>query len=475
MSEATVSVLFMDPLIDRLNAAIAVLTEVARVDRATLSDIDLIRLVRREEKLSRLVTSSQVQSAAEVAERSRQELCGDGLSARNGFPKPLPFLEYLTGAGQRELGDRVRLGAAIRPGVSLTCEALPAEFPLLAESIRSGHVSVDCGSAIVRHLRQGAYGASATPERLEAAERSLVQIAVEQSVDAVTAAARAWREALDPDGAEPRFEEIRARRGLSKRREKKGITAWQLRTDPLGTALLDAVLAEATTPGAVPRFLADDDRSGGTTRVIDVNGDEIDVLNDPRSRQQKQLDVLTGVLSAGLRASHDSDPSLRATGTVIATVTLDLLERGVGVGWLAGVDEPVPAATLQRMACDSRVRIQVLGKNRVPLFEAVSNRFFSDAHRRAMLTRDGDRCCGPGCQIPATWADAHHVQPWSHDGPTNVSNGVLLCQRCHTGLHAGDFEMQMIDGHPHVRLNVDHFNSAAWRPADHQRTVRTAA
>ena len=57
------------------------------------------------------------------------------------------------------------------------------------------------------------------------------------------------------------------------------------------------------------------------------------------------------------------------------------------------------------------------------------------AARRLIVTRD--RCCQwPGCEMPAPWCDAHHFVHWEHGGRTDAANGLLLCRRHHSFLHA---------------------------------------
>jgi hypothetical protein len=316
---------------------------------------------------------------------------------------------------------------------------------------------------------------------MEAAERSLVDLAASVGTDDVRAAAKAWREALDPDGAEPRYEEILRRRGLTKGRQHNGITTYVLKADPQASALLDAVLDEATAPGTTPRFMSDEDRERGTETVVDEDGGAREVLVDQRSRQQKQLDILVGVLTAGLRASHDATPDLRATGTVTATVTLAELEAGVGAAWLAGSEEPISISAVEQLICDSSIRVMVLDDSGRPLGEirrlgrAVLDRYFTDSQRRAMMARDGDRCSGPGCHSPAAWCDAHHVQHHSAGGPTSLDNGVLLCGSCHSALHSGAFELKMVDGIPYLRLGVQAGDEIAWRRAGSSRALGKAA
>jgi Domain of unknown function (DUF222)/HNH endonuclease len=432
-------------------------------------------LVKAEEQVSRLVGSSQARSAAEVAERSRFELGTGGLSMRNGFRNPVPFLEHLTRAPQADLYQRVKLGAAIRDRVALTGERLPAEFPFVAAGLSSGLMSTEAATVIIRQLRQAQHGAEATPERRDVAEQALTELATLEYTDVVVAASRVWRDALDPDGVEPRYEEILHRRGLTKGREHNGITHWHLATDPRSTALLDAVLEDATTPGAVPRFMSDDDRVRGTTSSTDEAGNTIEVLADPRSREQKQLDVIVGVLTAGIRASHDAAPDLRATGTIIATISLAELEAGQGTGWLTGSNEPIPASVLQQMACDAKIRVMVLGKNGKPLYETVLDRYFTPTQKRAMIIRDGPQCVGIGCHNPASWCDGHHVVFHADGSPTNLDNGVLLCASCHAALHNDAFELTMIDGIPYLRLGIDAWDDSAWRPAGRPRPRIRAA
>jgi hypothetical protein len=109
-------------------------------------------------------------------------------------------------------------------------------------------VSTDAAAIIIRQVRAGQDGFEATPERVQAAEQALTELAATTSADVVAAAARSWRDALDPDGVQPRYDDIVQRSGLVKGREHNGITHWGLDTDPLGTALLDAVLEDSTTP-----------------------------------------------------------------------------------------------------------------------------------------------------------------------------------------------------------------------------------
>jgi hypothetical protein len=77
--------------------------------------------------------------------------------------------------------------------------------------------------------------------------------------DQVGVQARAWREALDPDGAEPRDERLFRKRSLRLDAERDGLVPFTGQLEPLGAALLKSAFAEADSSRAGPRFLSEAD------------------------------------------------------------------------------------------------------------------------------------------------------------------------------------------------------------------------
>jgi len=49
-----------------------------------------------------------------------------------------------------------------------------------------------------------------------------------------------------------------------------------------------------------------------------------------------------------------------------------------------------------------------------------------------------------------TQCDAHHVQWWRHGGATDLQNLVLTCSAHHSGIHAGTWQLTIINGVPWV-------------------------
>jgi hypothetical protein len=115
----------MTEIRDAIQQAKAALSSIAHVNRASLSDDDLVFLLRAEEEIGRFSDTGRVLTAAEVADRSRYELGAEGLSMRLSERKPALFVEQITRVSAAEASRRIRIGSAIRPRVSLLGEVLP--------------------------------------------------------------------------------------------------------------------------------------------------------------------------------------------------------------------------------------------------------------------------------------------------------------------------------------------------------------
>jgi hypothetical protein len=140
---------------------------------------------------------------------------------------------------------------------------------------------------------------------------------------------------------------------------------------------------------------------------------------------------------------------------------------------MSDVVEPISAATAGMIACDSGVQPILLGARGEPLALGRRQRLFSAAQRKVLAVRDGG-CAWPECTAPPAWTHAHHVIPWSHDGPTDVDNGVLLCAFHHHLVHEGEFAIRMIDQIPHLRAPARLDRDERWRRMGRHRVAVAA-
>jgi 5-methylcytosine-specific restriction protein A len=80
----------------------------------------------------------------------------------------------------------------------------------------------------------------------------------------------------------------------------------------------------------------------------------------------------------------------------------------------------------------------------------VPNRVFTGWQRRVISLRDGG-CVIPGCHIPASWCEIHHVLPAAQDGPTHTDNGTMLCWFHHATIDTSGWLIRMNRGVPEIK------------------------
>jgi len=462
----------MTEQLEVLDQAIALLADLARLQFAASDDETACALSSRIEQAGRLIDGMRAQSAADLDSRSAFELGSEGLGYRVGHRRGVHLVEYLTRTSQGDAARRIHLGRAISPRSTLDGRPLPAEHPHVASAIIDGTMGVDAAAHVIRCLDQAAR--TAPQVHLDAAELALVDASTRESADLVAVEARLWREALDPDGAELREGELRQRRRFSLGRESHGLTPFSGACDPASAALLRAAFAESTAPDAGPRFLDAEDAARGSESITTADGDIVTTVRDPRTREQRQYDVLIGLITAGLRSTGSEPGGMRSTATVMAVVKLSDLDSGRGVGWLDDVAEPVSVATVRELACGDGYRTYVTDDFGEPLYEGRRTRYFTPAQRRALAVRDGG-CVWPQCTAPPSWCHAHHVEEWKahgHHGSTDLDNGVLLCPAHHHMLHDSAFTMKMIDGRPRLLAPPWIDRDQEWRPVGRGRVTR---
>ena len=281
---------------------------------------------------------------------------------------------------------------------------------------------------------------------------------------------------LDPDGAEPADDIAMRARGIVLGRAKDGVipvrggllpeVAGQLQR--IFDAYLNPNVDGPPLPGVVfrpseeshcrdtePTGMDDGDLpSGDPGRMVDA-----------RSRAQKQHDILAAAL--GIAARHDDMPRLGgAAPTLVVTVAADDYATGNGWAHIDGIDTPVPIRVAAHTACAGGIQRVMFDSGGRIIGIGATDRIFTAHQRRAIAIRDGE-CLIPGCHVPATWCEIHHVQEHARGGPTHTDNGVALCWHHHRTLGTSGWEIRMRHGIPHIR------GPAWWDPTRQWRTRRS--
>ena len=280
---------------------------------------------------------------------------------------------------------------------SLVADKAP-HVPELMESLRRGEISFDKVRAVVD---------VATPET----DHSLCEQAKESSVRelaevARTTAARARSASVslsrsEHDGRYLRFNDPHRTMTLQLPKEDYA----------QAKASVDA-FAKAVSPQGEKKIPLDQRRYDGFMGIMDS--------------------VAPGKTSSGKGASGTSKqanaPMPPKPFLVVAHVPLeDLVTESGEKSELAAELEHgglIDIETVQRIACDAAVVVAVDDAAGHTMYEGRARRFPSGAQRREVIRRDR-HCRFPGC-ANVTFADVHHIVPWSLGGGTDLDNLILL-------------------------------------------------
>ncbi|WP_188437063.1 HNH endonuclease signature motif containing protein [Microbacterium murale] len=469
-----------------------------------LSDADAAELLALTGKMQRRLEGVQVEATVQVCDRSAG-VKEERMTTRYGCSKPADLVRMLTGTDTRGATRLVRAARLVRRDRGITDGVfLPARYQALREVMVEGRLGVAGLLAATDPIEQSARRIS-DENRVEA-DRQLADFARGMTGDAADSEAprpiplpedlgvlaRVMVAYLDPDGAEPAEEAAMRGRYFSIGKVKDGAAPVRGSLLPevaaqlalLIDSLLNPKVNGADDPGRDGDATGGESTDTGTTGSGSTGGgstgqhsgvrfepsEETDpadgpVFTDTRTRGQKVHDALAAILNTAART--DLFPHLGGAAPTL-TVAATAADLAAGNGWaqIGHTGDLVPltaalqtgcAGGIQRILFDEHGRIVSIG---------TSGRIFNALQRRAITARDGG-CVIPGCTIPATWCEVHHVHEHAQGGPTHTDNGVLLCWFHHRTLHLTEWVIRMNHGVPEVR------GPAWWDPHQHWHPTRS--
>ena len=174
-----------------------------------------------------------------------------------------------------------------------------------------------------------------------------------------------------------------------------------------------------------------------------------------------EFDQITGArIATALTAKerqlwHREDPNKRATPQQrMADALAELISEPTGDGKSVGTDllviadfdvleqqlenprlvdgSPIPTGELHKMALEANLLPSIFDTKTQDMWLGRRVRTATEAQRIALIARD-QHCIG--CGANPLWCQAHHIIWWSHNGPTDLDNLVLVCNDCHHKIH----------------------------------------
>jgi len=399
-------------------------------DAGGLNRRQLVTVTEALGLLHRLGDAMLAEVAARVADESRAELGADSLAKEQGFRNATQMIATTTGATNSDASRLVKVGAATAPRTNLVGERMPAKHPAAQRALMSGALSAQAIALIIALLDRVRLKISTT--QCAEAEQLLVDKAVGLSLDDVrrlVTRAEAW---LDPDGVAPKEQEHRDHRSLSIYERDGRIHLNGDLDAATGAPIVAAVNGYVSAMFAAQRNILAPDSPD----------------TDHRTVAALRADALSAICAHALGCENDA-PAM-AGATIVVRVDLHDLHDGTGYATIDGSDLPISISDARRMAANGGVIPCVLGSDGERLDWGREQRFFTRAQRIALAERDGG--CAM-CGLPPSMTRAHHIRWWKRDaGPTDLANGILLCESCHHRIHDNDWDIRIEGKGIHSRV-----------------------
>ncbi|NQX26654.1 DUF222 domain-containing protein [Microbacteriaceae bacterium VKM Ac-2854] len=422
-----------------------------------LGDEDALKLV---EVLGRIGKAHGVASAAvcaEIARRSMPELGAESLAKRSGAKDAVELIAGMTGASKKETAGAIEVGTLL---------AMSSDEPTLADPLGEacrGGAFCACASgwnaAISRFVEGGllsAAGAAAIIRGIGAPTRDVTGHALAGAIRELLLQVRD-RGAMTPEMLvkEAKYRRDGLDRTLVLSRERLALSRRALTIGPAEDGMhrvsgfLTADVAENL------RTLCDGVVAAALRQPRFTDGDT--AAEDAPTVPQLWHDALGAALRVAVTTDKDALPRqgapvaviIRATelhpadtaGTTLDDADFDALDQTAadaaddGLGVLGTSRDVVSAAFVRTTACADGIAPITMTDDGVVLNLGRTQRLFSKKQRIALACRDGG-CRWLGCDRPASWCDAHHLNEWQRDGGnTDLPDGILLCRAHHLLLH----------------------------------------
>ncbi|WP_062378561.1 HNH endonuclease signature motif containing protein [Demequina pelophila] len=432
----------MEILLEDAARGLLALEPFAKRDLATLRDDELATVLDLATRFAKLADVPALKVAAEVSRRSPRRR-GGGMARKHGHRSANSMVAKSRGGNNGDANNAIRTGSLFdqaggdgsnsdwSPGDDAGDDAsnegggndtggapgsgaggAGPRYPHVREAVEAGDLSAAQASQIIAALDE----LDGADEELE---RQLVSKARTLSLDdlrrvCVEVVAR-WNQELWKE----RETRMRDERYLSLSERADGMVSLSGRLDPESAAAVKTWLDAQVKTGFQTR------------RELGLGPAEAGEAGRMR------VDALVALARHGMRCDR---PGSGTSTEVVIRLSESSLRTGLGLGTCDALSTPFSAGTLRRMAVDAKVIPLVLGGGSQPLDLGYAQRLFSQAQRHALAERDGG-CAF--CHVPVSWCDAHHIDWWKRDhGPTNLSNGVLLCVRCHHRIHDDGWEVE---------------------------------
>jgi hypothetical protein len=276
-------------------------------------------------------------------------------------------------------------------------------MPEVHDALATGTLSAGHADAIARAANRLD---EAERDELAARAPELVEQAATLSVDSFARKVRDLARRLSRDEGVRHHEKLRAQRTVRRWTDREGMCHTQISLDPESDARLSAAFDAAV---AAERAKPD----------------------DGRTFDQLKADAFMAIVTSTV-------PGGRRPPELLVLIDLATLRDGLHEGGVCETfdGQPLPPATVRRLACDADIIPVVLGGD-ARVVDVGRARRLATADQRRALQAMNQTCAAPDCPVRFGDCDIHHLTEWRDGGMTNLQNLIPLCSKHHHLIHEG--------------------------------------
>ena len=168
--------------------------------------------------------------------------------------------------------------------------------------------------------------------------------------------------------------------------------------------------------------------------------------DEHRSPEQATADAMVEMARAALRVGDaPTNHGIRPHLNVDLDYATILTQAGVAETAWTG---PVPFGEIRRLLSDVGVSRLLVGPDGLPEEAGPETRNVPNGVWRGLVRRDGG-CVARGCDAPASWCDAMHLdEPYRFDGRLSLGNAALGCKTHHRYYDRHGWQITWCDRRP---------------------------
>ncbi len=329
---------------------------------------------------------------------------------RWGLAKDYDYNKVDQMVGDRCGADPVKVRADVRVGRWVD------DFELLASAWSAGKIFAEHLDLIRRSLDN-----PRTHQALIRDQHLFIEFAADYDYLDFQHCCLYWKNANDPDGAEPK--------------DQIAKTSFRPRKQPDGTVKLSGLLDPVTGAAFMTAWEHQDQKLFRATADKQANLEPVATIG------KRGADALMGLVIRGFARQDGSFPKplihVVASEAVIEDTIRRLNDPSAEPLPLAFDDidkrcelidgTPLHPTYLLALLGLATFRRQILTAASRTIDVSVDARCFTPWQQHALRVEARGRCQTKGCSAPFQWLEADHQQPHSRGGPTILANGKMLC------------------------------------------------